>query len=223
MSGYRIDIDGELPISGLIRSRMEALGLRKVDLARRMGYQTSVEKGIRRLDALLAGELRKYSNLRYALAAGLDVAVIALDQVVADTRHIQWARDDREYRRGFTPHIIWDTEFWVPRPIAIAGFVGAQRALYFHPTSENPADWSEEAAASCPMGIPCYGVARGFWVNYSPDCAVHFNKQGEPDEVLGKAVRPGIATALVGSRPTNWSEVTRQRERILKAVDWSPL
>lgn len=204
---YRIDIDGELPLMTWMTSQMCALALSKADLARRMGYEITVEKGVRRLDALLAGDLRKYGNLRRELALGLYVDVTALDEVVADTRYVQWARDDREYRLGFTPHVIWDTEFRSPRPISIAGFIGAQRNLYFHPAGTNPADWSEEATANCPPGIPCYGVVRGFWVNYSPDCAVHFSKQGEPDDVLVQAIRPGVATASIGSQPINWVEV----------------
>lgn len=208
---YRIDIDGDLPLATWITSRMGTLSLSKADLARRMGYQATVEKGVRRVDALLAGDLKKYGNLRRALAAALDVDLAALDEVVADTRYVLWARDDREYRRGFSSHAIWDTEFRVPRPLVIAGMAGLQRALYFHPTSADPADWSEEATANCPRGIPCYGVVRGFWVNYTPDCAVYFNRNGEPGEVLGKAVRPGVLSASIGSRPVNLAGLSQQR------------
>jgi len=220
---HRIDIDGDLPLATWITSRMGTLSQSKADLARRMGYQATVEKGVRRVDALLGGDLKKYGNLRRALAAALDVDLAALDKVVADTRYVLWARDDREYRRVFSPHAIWDTEFRVPRPLLLAGMAGLQRALYFHPTSADPADWSEEATANCPPGIPCYGVVRGFWVNYTPDCAVYFNRNGEPGEVLGKAVRPGVPSASIGSRPVNLAELSQQRSQSLGKVDWTLL
>ena len=146
-----------------------------------------------------------------------------LDAAVADTRYVLWARDDRQYRRDFKPHVIWDTEFQIPRPIAIAGMVGANRLLYYYPDSPRPQDWSAQAVANRPRGIPCYGVVDGFWVNYSPDCAVSFTNEGVPEEVFGQAVRSGVPSAVFGSRPTNRGEVTQQRKQSLDEIDWTLL
>lgn len=216
---YRLDIDGELPISSLIEARLHTLGVTKAELARRMGYATTVEKGIRRIEALLAGDLKQYKNLRGPLAKGLGLEESDTDAAVEGTRYVLWARDDRQYRRDFTAHVIWDTEFRVPRPIASAGLMGANRLLSYWPVSSRPQDWSEEAVANRPAGIPCYGVIQGFWVNYSPDCAVRFTNQGEPEDVLDQAVRPGVPSAAFGSRPTHWSEVTRRRSEALQGAD----
>ena len=220
-SPYRLDIDGELPLTTLIQTKLESLGLTKVALAQRMGYTSTPEKGIRRLDSLLAGDLKKYKNIKGPLAKALEVEESVLDQVVADTRYVFWARDDRAYRRDFRPHVVWNTEFRIPRPIAIAGVVGANRLLYYYPVSPRPQDWSEEAVENRPRGIPCYGLVFGFWVNYSPDCSVEFTEDGEPESVFGQAVRPGVPSAAFGSRPTNWAEVTKSRNENLDKIDWS--
>lgn len=194
---YRLDIDEALPLASLIEARLDGLGVSKADLARRMGYATTVEKGVRRIAALVKGDLKPYTNLRGPLAEGLDVDVSVLDAAVADTRYVLWARYDRQYRRDFRPHVVWDTELRIPQPTTIAGMVGANRMLYHYPVSTRPQDWSEEAVATRPRGIPCYGRVRGFWVNYSPDCAVHFNNEGVPGEVFGQAVRPGVSVVRV--------------------------
>ena len=212
---YRLDIDGALPLASLIEARLDVLGATKAELARRMGYATTVEKGVRRIEALLKADLKQYTNLRGPLAKGLAVDESVLDAAAAETRYVLWARDDRQYRRDFEPHVIWDTEFRIPQPITIAGLVGANRLLYYYPDSPRPQDWSEQAVANRPRGIPCYGVIHGFWVNYSPGCAVSFTNQGEPEDVFDQAVRPGVPSAAFGSRPINWAEVTRRRRESL--------
>ena len=212
---YRLDIDGALPLASLIEARLDVLGATKAELARRMGCATTVEKGIRRIEALLKADLKQYTNLRGPLAKGLALDESVLDAAVADTRYMLWARNDRQYRRDFKPHVIWDTALRIPRPITIAGLVGANRLLYYYPDSPRPQDWSEQAVANRPRGIPCYGVVDGFWVNYSPDCAVSFTNEGVPEEVFGQSVRPGFPSASFGSRPTNWAEVTAHRSESL--------
>lgn len=197
--GYRLNIDEELRLSSVIKLRLAELGFSRANLVRRMRYESTVAKGLRRLDALMRGDLRSYANLRTPLARALDLHEGDLDKAADDTRYALWAREDRAYRSCFTPHGVWETESKVPRPIAVAGMIGAHRKLYFTPTGTKPADWSEEAADRCPSGIPCYGAVQGFWINYTPDCAIRFTRQGEPLAVLNQAVRPGFATAVLGS------------------------
>lgn len=194
------DIDTGLPMARLVKSRMEALRLTKADLVRQLGYVNTTTKGLRRLQALLEGDLRSLENLKVPLAKALAIPEALLEEASDGSRYVLWAREIQEYRRQFVPHVIWDTEFSVPRPLVIAGMIGATRRLYFNPTSREPRDWSDEAAASCPSGVPCYGRVRGFWVNYSPDCAVRFDKRGLPMEGTDHAIRPGVAKATVNGR-----------------------
>lgn len=197
---YRLDIDGELPLTTLIESRLLALGLTKAQLAREMGYQTTVAKGIRRIEALLAGDLKQAPKLAEGLAKGMAVEEAVVQEAIEDTRYVSWARDDRAYRAGFRPHVIWETALSIPSPIVIAGMVNARRGLFWYPQNPDAPAISEDALAAMPEGVVCYGRVVGFYVNYSPDCAVRFDRQGEPLEALDRAIRPGFSRASVGGR-----------------------
>jgi len=202
----RLDLDETLPLTAAIMDFLAHSGLAKAELVRRLGYVSTVPKGLRRLDALLQGELKYFEALKARLAAALGMSADALARLAGETHTALQAQADREYRDAFVPHVIWDTTLRIPSPITIAGMIGAQRHLYFNPRGIDPATWSDEAAQACPLGIPCYGRVTGFWVNYSPDCAVHFSRDGEPTEVLAAAVRRGAAVALIGTRPLTTSE-----------------
>ena len=53
-----------------------------------------------------------------------------------------------------------------------------------------------------PEGVPAFGKPIGFAINYSPDKAVRFDRNGQPIAILDKAVRPGTAVLLrLGGRP----------------------
>jgi hypothetical protein len=193
---YRLDPDSVLPLTVLLQSR----GVRSAELARACGY-ANVSKGVRRIEALSDGDLHDFESLKLLLAKGLDLDIADLETAAADTRYIKWAREDRAYRRGFEPHVIWKTALTIPRPIAIAGVIGASRMLKFIPATGHALKISAEALANCPDGVPCYGRVTGFYVNYSPDRAVEFNREGEPLSVLDAAVRPGHAITRVNGRP----------------------
>ena len=198
-SAYRLDIDGELPITTLIHSRLEVLRESKVEVVRRMGYK-KVEKGIRRIDALLAGNLTKYAAIGTSVSQGLAIDKAVLDEAVRDTYYVQWARDDRAYREAFIPHVVWHTTLSIPSPIAVAGFINARRFLFWYPDGVDAARISDTAVAVIPKGVVCFGQVIGFYVNYTPDCAVRFNTQGDPLELLVGAKRPGYSSASVGGR-----------------------
>lgn len=205
---YRLDIDGELPMTTLIESRLRTLGLTKAQLARRMGYETTVEKGVRRLEALLVGDLGEARHLASKLAQGLSVNEAVVQGAIEDSHYVRWARDDRAYRETFQPHVVWETVSSIPSPISAAGMVNARRGLFWYPGPNKLACINEEAVAVMPEGVACYGRVVGFRVNYTPDCAVRFNTQGDPLEALGRAVRPGIVSTLVRGRPINLADAT---------------
>lgn len=198
---YRLDIDAVLPLTSLIESRLRMLDLSVAGLARRMGYETTVEKGVRRIEALLAGDLEQARKLTSGLATGLEVDKDVVQAAIEDTRYVHWARDDRAYRQAFQPHVVWETTLSVPSPIAVAGMVNARRRLFWYPGAIEAARISDEAVAAMPEGVACYGRVIGFHVNYSPDCAVRFNRQGESSGALDQAIRPGTSHASVKGRP----------------------
>jgi hypothetical protein len=49
--------------------------------------------------------------------------------------------------------------------------------------------------------IAYFGRAVGIVVNYSPDCAVRFDLQGEPLEILPRAYEPGTLTVSIRGKP----------------------
>jgi hypothetical protein len=206
---YRLDIDGTLPFVAFVAARLLILGLSKAELARRMGYQANISKGIRRLEVLLAGDLKLYINLRPALVAALQAPEVELDEVVADTRYVLWARNDRAYRAEFRPHVVWATTQSIPSPITIAALIDAHGRLFWYPRSSEPSEISDEAALALTEGVPCYGRVIGFHVNYTPDNAVSFDCAGTPMTVLDAAVRPGRARASIGGRQFAFSTTSR--------------
>jgi CO/xanthine dehydrogenase Mo-binding subunit len=75
-----------LAIETLIRDRCEELGLRPADLIRRTAYKNHA-KGLRRLDALLAGDLDQAKNLIRGLPAALEVAPDVVERAIVQTRN----------------------------------------------------------------------------------------------------------------------------------------
>src|SRR4051794_41646643 len=74
--------------------------------------------------------------------------------------------------------------------------------------------------------VTFFGEAVGFIVNYTPDQALRCDLDGQPQEVLSKAYRPGEVGLAIGSRPVSPTVIarllgtTRQRSasaRLLRA------
>ncbi|MBJ6978985.1 hypothetical protein [Luteimonas sp. MC1895] len=198
---YRLDIDGDLPLADLVETRMRALGLTKAQLAGRMGYASTVAKGVRRIEALLAGDLKQSRELADKLAAGLDVDEASVLGAIDDSRYVQWARDDRAYRQSFQPHVVWATTSSIPSPIVVAGLVNARSRLFWYPDPDSAETILRQAVAAMPEGVVCYGRVVGFCINYSPDHAVRFDREAVSLETLAHAVRLGFSRALLGGRP----------------------
>jgi hypothetical protein len=52
-----------------------------------------------------------------------------------------------------------------------------------------------------PEGVIAFGKTVGFVINYSPDQAVRLDRNGQPIEILDKAVRPATAVLYLGRHP----------------------
>jgi hypothetical protein len=55
-----------------------------------------------------------------------------------------------------------------------------------------------QALDRLPEGVPALGKTIGFVINYSPDKAVRFDRNGQPIAILDKAVRPRTAVLRLG-------------------------
>jgi len=198
----------DLAIATLIRSRMTELGLSRGEFAKRLGYK-NIAKGIRRIDALCEGDIEGtkqfLDGLPQALETSAETVTLALEQTVreselAEKREAE-ARD-KIWRENFCPHAIILTERTVPSPIFVAAIIGVEKLLRIDlDLTQRPVSFVRRVLDRLPEGVIAFGKTVGFVINYSPDQAVRFDRNGQPIEILDKAVRPGSATLRLGRRP----------------------
>ena len=193
----------------LIRSRLTELGLSRGEFAKRLGYK-NIAKGIRRIDALCEGNINGTKQfldvLPRALETSAETVKRALDQTV---REIELAEKqeaearDKIWRENFCPHAIILTEHTVPSPIFVAAMIGVEKLLRIDlDATQGPVSFVRQVLDRLPERVPAFGKPIGFVINYSPDKAVRFDPNGQPIEMLDKAVRPGTAVLLrLGGRP----------------------
>jgi hypothetical protein len=198
----------DLAIATLMRSRMTELGLSRGDFAKRLGYK-NIPKGIRRIDALCDGDLEGTKQfldvLPQALETSADTVKRALDQT---GREIELAEKlkaearDQIWRENFRPHGIVLTEKTVPSPIFVAALIGVEKLLRIDlDATQGPVSFVRQVLDHLPEEVPAFGKPIGFVINYSPDKAVRFDRNGQPIAILDKAVRPGTAVLRLGGRP----------------------
>jgi hypothetical protein len=127
----------------------------------------------------------------------------ALDQTV---REIELAEKqeaearDKIWRENFRPHAIILTEQTVPSPIFVAAITGVEKLLRIDlDLTQEPVSFVRQVHDRLPEGVPAFGKTVGFVINYLPDKAVRFDRNGQPIAILDKAVRPG--TVRLGGRP----------------------
>jgi hypothetical protein len=187
---------------------MAELGLSRGEFAKRLGYK-NLPKGIRRIDVLCDGDIggtkRFLDVLPQALETSAETVKRALDQTV---RELELAEQqeaearDKIWLENFRPHAIILTEQTVPSPIFVAALFGVEKLLRIDldPT-QRPVSFVRQVLDRLPEGVPAFGKPIGFVINYSPDKAIRFDRNGQPIAMLDKAARPGTATLHLGGRP----------------------
>ncbi len=197
---WRLDLDAPLPIVGFLESNMAAKGLLPKTLVAAAGY-TNITKGLRRYEEMLQGNLSHCETIADGLPGIFGCSPEEVARILDDTRYVVRGRRDRDFRLAFTPHVIWACTSTRPSSITFAGMFNVAARLRFDPENlDIPAEFSTQAVQARPEGVPLFGRTHGFYVNYSPDVAVLFDKDGEPVQVLDACVRPGYSTASVGGR-----------------------
>ena len=199
-------------IASLIVDRCREMGLRKSDVARRAGY-SNAGKGLRRLDQLLKGDLERTVDLINALPSILEISSDVVQGKVEETQHqlaneLEIARHMRDaaWRSAFRPHCVIIAERIIPQPIFVAAIIGVERILRLdfdrlstHDTFvQQSIDGIRKrllefnSSSKSPKFLPGFGKPIGFFVNYTPDCAIRYNLIGEPLE-FSSAKRLGAA------------------------------
>jgi hypothetical protein len=206
----------DLAIATLIRSRMIELGLSRGEFAKRLGYK-NLAKGIRRIDVFCEGGIEGTKQfldvLPQALETSAETVKRALDQTV---RELELAEKqeaetrDKIWRENFCPHAIILTERSVPSPIFVAAIIGVEKLLQIDlDATQGPVSFVRQVLDRLPERVPAFGNPIGFVINYSPDKAVRFDRNGQPIAILDKAICPGTAVLLrLGGRPITAEALT---------------
>jgi hypothetical protein len=199
----------------LIKSRCDELSLNKARVVRLVGYENEA-KGIRRLDALMAGDLETTRTLIHGLSAALDLpdevvhhAVQETRQQLDDRKRRQWEAEEIEWRASFRPHAILLTERTVPSPMFVAAVISVERILRvnFHANAKPISfvklalDGVKQKTAKWGNALPGFGRPIGIVVNYAPDNSVRFDLDGKPREIFCEAYRVGHVHILTKGRP----------------------
>ena len=189
-----------LSLVQLIRQRMQDLGITRGELARRMGY-ANVAKGCRRLDQICAGDVKIPENLRAELARGLEVDADVVNEAIEFTRAERIAAEARAYRESFKPHAVILTERRIPTQITFYAITGGSghRIIPMNEGS-SPETFATQVREALPKVVPFLGRPTGYVVNYTPDFALRFNKEGRLVERLDRAFRVGQSGVIVGGK-----------------------
>jgi hypothetical protein len=199
----------DLAIAALIRSRMIELGLSRGQFAKRLDYK-NIPKGIRRIDALCEGDIEGTKQFLDVLPQALEISAETVKRALEETvREIELVERqeaetrDKIWRENFPSHAIILTERTVPSPIFVAAMIGVEKLLRIDlDLAQGPVSYVKQVLYRLPEGVPAFGKTAGFVINYSPDQAVRFDRNGQPIATLDKAVRPGTAVLLrLGGRP----------------------
>ena len=208
-----------LPIVEFVERRRREIDLGKADVVRRCGYR-NLSKGLRRLDALYAGEFEgpAPTAIIRRLPEALEVDQETVDAVVSATKEIIHARmraaaaaREAAWRATFEPHAYLVTERAMPTQITMCALTGGpDRWLRIALDTTRPLlTFAEQALAAARRegAVLFYGAVTGAIVNYSPDRAVCFDLEGNPVRVYDQAYSPGAVTVSLGRRPLSPGEI----------------
>lgn len=176
------------PLAELIYNQLETLALTKPALVKRMGYG-NVAKGLRRLNAVLQGDLRRVDPLFIdRLASALGLKLSALQDAISQTSVLQ-------LNASFSPHAYLVTERVVPSPIFVCAWGNFHLLKYiWFPTDLSGNEYLEFAMKRLPVAIPTFGRVTGFRIHYSLEIANSFNLDGQINEALVCLPQVNLAT-----------------------------
>lgn len=190
-------------LSEIIRDRLDVLGLSRRQLVKRLGY-SNINKGFRRLEAILDGDRRTARNFALKLSSALEVDIAEIETAITADCNAALAKLDRQYRESFKPHAVTLTERSIPSPISVSEgraawlFTRLLRINFIE--GSPPITFVDQSRRNLPKGITACGGVTGFVVNYTPDHAVVFDCGGNLLETRNEAIRVGQASLSVSGR-----------------------
>jgi hypothetical protein len=173
--------NGRLPIHDLVETRLKELGIQRSEFARRCGFK-NVAKGIRRIEAMCAGDLVSLSAkmILKALPRALEVSEEIAEDIVRETAVLleqnerrAVAERDAAWRASFKPKAYFCGTETSPSSITMCGFSGGPERWLRIPLdcSQPPITYAVQALAVVRKtpAVTFFGPTTGFIVNYTPD------------------------------------------------------
>ena len=189
-----------MTLDQLIQTRLAELEMKRSELARSMGYaQEKLGKGCTRIDRIREGDLRLAWNLRERLAQGLQVTTEVVEAAIDATSEAQEAA----WRAAFKPYgVVRTTNRGRPRcSLFIFGLSGEGEKLTLHfEEGSDPETFVEQALPQLPDRVLGKGETTGFVVNYTPDEAILYDKQGRQIEKLDGIVQAPSSEIIIGGK-----------------------
>ena len=189
-----------MTLDQLIQKRLVELKMKRSELARGMGYaQDKLGKGCIRIDRIRGGDLYLAWDLRERLAKGLQVSTEVVEAAIDGTQEAQHAA----WRAAFRPYGVVLTEN-TGRPtcslfiFAISG-EGDKLTLRFEEGSD-PATFVEQALRKFPKQVMGLGKTTGFVLNYTPDRAILYDREGRQIEELDEVMEARTSGAIIGGK-----------------------
>ena len=189
-----------MTLDRLIQTRLAELEMKRSELARSMGYaQDKLGKGCTRIDRIREGDLRLAWNLWERLAQGLQVTTKVVEGAINATFDAQEAA----WRAAFKPYgVVRTTNRGRPTcSLTIFALSGQAEKLTLHfEEGSDPETFVEQALPQLPDRVLGLGQTTGFVVNYTPDEAILYDKQGRQIEKLDKIVQAPSSWIIVGGK-----------------------
>ena len=189
-----------MTLDQLIQTRLAELEMKRSELVRGMGYaQDKLSKGCTRIDRIREGDLRLAWNLREGLAQGLQVTTEIVEAAIDAT----FAAQEAAWRAAFKPYgVVRTTNRGQPTcSLTIFALSGQAEKLTFHfEEGSNPETFVDQALSQLPDHVMGLGETTGFVVNYTPDEAILYDKQGRQIEKLAEIVQAPSSWIIVGGK-----------------------
>jgi hypothetical protein len=201
-----------LPVGRYIQQKIEASGIKKVEVVRRCGW-SNVGGGLRRIDKLIRDSAPDMDLLKKLVAVlGIDKDELNRQMRLTNTiREMEDAKVEREARKNWTPFLYVQAELTCPTAITFCALFGGDQSRYAEvPTPVTLLPYEEQIAEVGNLLREHYalrtgrtfffGKIIGYLYQYTYDYGVELSIAGE---VIGERTtpfNPPMTTLRIGNK-----------------------
>jgi hypothetical protein len=210
MARYPFDqLQEKTVVFHLVEKHRCAMGMRKVDLVKRLGY-ANINKGLRNYEEFIDGNYDQPFIVEN-ICTVLVIDPKKLDRTIAKAKRdvtveilVDTMDDAQDWANDFEEHGIIETDQDRPSPIVAAALFRFERLKFVKlDTSRFARNYVQQVLAEIPNRIdasgriPSFGAPTGIVINLGPELAIRYDLQGKEVEHLNWAVRIGHAALRV--------------------------